>query len=120
MSQHLVFVYGTLKRGYEFHAPLADQKFVSLATTEAKYSMFDLGSYPGLVHDKDGGQAIEGELYLVDDRCLVQLDKIEEVDSGMYSRETIELQTPTDDLVESYFYLLDVAGRRNCGPSWNG
>jgi len=119
-SEHYVFVYGTLKRGHEINAALASQKFVSTATTQAKYSMFDLGDYPGLVHNHDGGQAIEGELYLVDGPGLLLLDKIEEVDSGMYARETIDLQRPPDKLVESYFYLLDVTGRRNCGSSWNG
>ena len=48
-----IFVYGTLKRGFEFSGALKDQEFLGNAHTIAEYWMFSLRTYPGLV-DADG------------------------------------------------------------------
>ena len=118
-DQHsLIFVYGSLKRGYGLHHLLEGQAFRGPATTCPLYRIFDLGSYPGLV-DWPEGLVVQGELYVVDAECLKRLDEAEGVDEGLYARRVIKLQPPFD-VVEAFawFWLNKVAGLRDCGTSW--
>ena len=109
-----IFVYGTLKRGFEFSGALKDQEFLGNAHTIAEYWMFSLRTYPGLV-DADGqpGDNISGEVYRVDSKCRRRLDEIECVDSGMYELREVQL-ADTGDLdtlsepVFAYFFLGSV------------
>lgn len=73
----LVFVYGTLQRGGSNHHFLRHSRFVSAWTTPARFRLYDLGAYPGVV--MPGATAIQGELFDVVPRTLVQLDRLEEV-----------------------------------------
>ncbi len=112
------FVYGTLKRGGTLHHHLQTQTFVGLARTARPGRLYKLGWYPGLVEDSSG-QAIEGEVWDVDDATLTILDDVEGVADGLYERQSVPLLPPfdTDDVV-TYFYLGDVAGLSDCGTCW--
>ena len=117
-SLRLIFVYGSLKRGYALHHLLEGQAFRGLARTCPLYRIFDLGSYPGLV-DWPEGLAVHGEVYEVDAECLKRLDEAEGVDEGLYARRVIKLQSPFDGVEASAWFWLDrVAGLRDCGTSW--
>ena len=118
-DQHsLIFVYGSLKRGYALHHILEGQAFRGLARTCRLYRIFDLGSYPGLV-DWPEGLAVEGEVYEVDTECLKRLDEAEGVDEGLYARRAIKLQSPFEEFEASAWFWLDrVAGLRDCGTTW--
>ena len=107
-----IFVYGTLKHGHEFAAPLVDQEFLTEARTTAQYWMFSLGTYPGLVDaEQMPGDMIQGEVYRVYPKCRRLLDQIECVDSGMYELREIQLEAGADLApVFAYFYLGSVAG----------
>ena len=110
-----IFVYGTLKRGQEFSAPLADQEFLLEASTAAEYWLFSLGTYPGLVDAAtQPGDCIRGEVYRVDSQCRRRLDEIECVDEGMYELREIQLDVSPgnsiSDPVFAYFYLGSVEG----------
>src|SRR5690242_7144452 len=85
---HNVFVYGSLKQGFSNHTLLQGQKFIgNFMTAEAIYSMQHLGIYPGIT--RQGNQYIQGELYKVNDACLMQLDALE--DNGKtYQRELLK------------------------------
>ena len=50
---------------------------------------------------------IDGELYSVDDDTLTLLDELEEVSTGMYTRETIEVERREKPRAtkEAYYYL---------------
>lgn len=81
MSKHLVFVYGSLKRGFRNHRVISGGEFAGVATTVARFNMLDVrGAYPALVTDlidrTKAGQIL-GELYNVDDDTLAALDKLE-------------------------------------------
>lgn len=116
----LLFVYGTLKRGYQRAPALEHQRFVGVATTRPEYRIFDCGGYPGLV-ETDDGQMIEGELWEVDGTCLERLDEMEGVSYRLYARRPIRLEKPHDGTpAESYFYLRSTAGLADCGTSWPG
>lgn len=72
----LVFVYGTLKRGYGNHRILKNSFFHGVYQTEPNFSLYD-GVFP-YAFDK-GGEEIRGELYDVDDETLHRLDMLEGV-----------------------------------------
>jgi len=118
-----VFVYGTLKRGECLHHVLADQKFLGEALTMPDYVMVSLGDFPGLVlpdsfSSEVGGESIEGELYSVDRACLVELDRVECVDQGMYRRRAVSLQMPSGVNAETYFYNEAVHADMICRTCW--
>ena len=113
-----IFVYGTLKRGFERHHLLRGQQFLSQASTESLYRLFDLGSYPGLV-ESPAGLAVRGEVYCVDAECLCRLDEAEGVAEGLYVRRKVQLQTKTDNNdVQAWFWLGSVRDKRDCGAVW--
>lgn len=115
----LLFLYGTLKRGGSNHGYLSGQRFVGEARTEAKYKLYDLGGYPGLVTVDTGGLSITGEIWEVDDEGLARLDELEDIEGGEYCREAVTLLAPHQDLeVEVYRYLFPVKGYREVGATW--
>lgn len=118
--QHNVFVYGTLKRGGSNHLLIARQRFLDVARTRPDYRLYALQGYPGLVKTTAGqGLSIEGEVWAVDTQCLKNLDQLEGLDEGLYSRELVPLLPPHDALsVEGYLYLLSIAGRKEVGTHW--
>jgi gamma-glutamylcyclotransferase (GGCT)/AIG2-like uncharacterized protein YtfP len=93
----IVFVYGSLKRGYALHKVLSGATYLGAATTLPLYRLYDCGDYPGMVHHADNGVSIHGELYDVDAACLQRLDEVEGVAEGLYSREPVELRAPLPD-----------------------
>ena len=107
---HLVFVYGTLKKGYYNNYFLENQTFIKEAISEPKYLLYDNGSYPCLlIADKDGF-AVKGEIWEVDDPCLHRLDMLEGTAGPrpLYKRGTVDIQ---DDSIKSaigYFYQRNV------------
>jgi gamma-glutamylcyclotransferase (GGCT)/AIG2-like uncharacterized protein YtfP len=88
MGEHLVFVYGTLRRGGVRAMPdlFPAARFVGPGTV--KGSLYDLGEYPGLSLD-ESGSTVTGEVYEVDDEILRQLDEIEA--TTFYSRRQVEV-----------------------------
>ena len=88
MKTHLVFVYGTLRRGgaRAMSVRFPNSKFI--ADAKVSGSLYDLGAYPGLLLNESNSFVI-GEVYEVDDEILNQLDDIEA--SSYYSRKQVEI-----------------------------
>jgi len=88
MGKHLVFVYGTLRRGGVRAMPelFPDSEFVGGASVRG--SLFDFGSYPGLLPD-GAGSPVAGEVYEVGEEVLRKLDDIEA--PAHYSRREVEV-----------------------------
>lgn len=82
----LVFVYGTLRRGEANHHLLSDAEYCGTHLTRPRYRMLHLGTYPGVV--TGGSTAIEGEIYRVDTKGLVKLDRLEAY-PRLYTRKLI-------------------------------
>ena len=89
-----VFVYGTLLQGFGNNRLLRGQEFLGTAETEGEFTLLSLTGFPGLM---EGGEtAIKGEVYEVDDECLVWLDFLEGVnpknpEGGLYRRLDVVL-----------------------------
>ncbi len=119
-TRQLIFVYGTLMRGNCRHHVLTEQEFLGEANTKQRYRLFNLGIYPGLVETAIHGFAIQGELYAVTPECLNKLDQIEAVETGLYERKKIQLQSPwADSDAEGYFFLGDVSTCTDIGSRWS-
>lgn len=108
---HLVAVYGSLREGMHNHRLLerGDAKLIGEFKTKPEYTMFSLGSFPGV--SKKGKSSIVLEVYEVDDDTLENLDSLEgyrknNPKESFYIREVID--TPFG---ESYIYLT--AQRKN-------
>jgi gamma-glutamylcyclotransferase (GGCT)/AIG2-like uncharacterized protein YtfP len=92
MNKHLVFVYGTLRRGgaREMSTRFPSAKFI--ADAKVSGSLYDLGAHPGLLLNESCLLVI-GEVYEVDDEILNKLDDIEA--SSNYWRKQVEISLGT-------------------------
>jgi gamma-glutamylcyclotransferase (GGCT)/AIG2-like uncharacterized protein YtfP len=104
----LLFVYGTLMRGFPLHHMLERRcaEFVAPATVSAR--LFDLGSYPAAVPDPEA--TVRGELYCVSDTSLwTTLDLAE---GPQYHREEtrVRLTGERDRLAHVYWYVGPLGG----------
>lgn len=92
--EHLVFVYGTLKKGFSNHRLLASSELLGAARTVNKYAMYTTG-VPIVVKDESVSE-IFGELYRVDEATLVYLDSLEG-HPDWYRREMVDVLLLEDD-----------------------
>src|SRR6266849_2497065 len=88
MNKHLVFVYGTLRRGSAraMSVRFPGSKFIAEAKVSG--SVYDLGAYPGLLLNESNSLVI-GEVYEVDDETLNELDDFEAASN--YWRKQVEI-----------------------------
>jgi gamma-glutamylcyclotransferase (GGCT)/AIG2-like uncharacterized protein YtfP len=110
MTKHLIFIYGTLRRGCARSMSVRFPDSVFIAGAEVSGSLYDLGSYPGLRLD-DSGSSVTGEVYQVDDETLRELDEFEA--SSYYRRKQVVIPHGGDTLMcwtyepDPEFYSLD-------------
>jgi gamma-glutamylaminecyclotransferase len=117
----LVFVYGTLKRGFGNHGLLSGQVFEGEAETGPGFELYALDGYPGMVAAPGAAGRVTGEVWSVDAACLAQLDELEGTAEGLYRRAAVPLGPPfAGAQVEAYLYLKGVEGRPRLGSSWPG
>jgi gamma-glutamylcyclotransferase (GGCT)/AIG2-like uncharacterized protein YtfP len=88
MNKHLVFVYGTLRRGDARAMSIRFPNSRFIADAKVSGSLYDLGAYPGLLLNESNSLVI-GEVYEVDDEILNKLDDIEA--SSHYWRKQVEI-----------------------------
>ena len=119
----LVFVYGTLKRGYSNHSLLSSSEYLgAYSTATSNFSLYCNGKYPLLVRSLSADTNVHGELYRVDEDTLKKLDWLECVDEGMYSRLPIYVENEAGGLVaEAYFYNYPITSLTQVkSGKWNG
>ncbi len=91
--EQLVFVYGTLKKGYINHRLLVSSELLGRGRTVKEYAMYSMG-VPIVVKDEQVSPII-GELYKVDETTLVYLDSLEG-HPDWYRREEVDVLLDTD------------------------
>lgn len=124
-ARHLLFVYGTLKRGGSNHGWMEGQTFLGEAITAPGVTLYSLGDYPGLVVEPADRDGVSGELWAVDDAALARLDEFEGVGEGLYARERARLADYPRGMTRSeaaraelYRYLRKVDRRARIGSTW--
>ncbi len=102
----VVFVYGTLKKGFRLPSYLENSKFLGEGYIEG-YDMYKIDWYPVIVK---GNGNVYGEIYEVDDEILKNLDAVE--DEGILYKRIKEKVKIKEKELEAfvYVYLEDIEG----------
>ena len=105
MTDHMLFVYGSLKRGYYNNTLLDDATYIEAARTIARdYHMVDVG-FPMVSRMDEPGQRISGELWSVPDDVLPNIDSLEG-HPHWYEREITELITDGGTYTTGWMYMI--------------
>lgn len=116
--RHLVFVYGTLKRGHGNHRLLESSEFFGDATTEKPHALYVSG-LPYLMespNEGDQGRHVIGEIYEVNPIVLRDLDMLEGHPT-LYERKLIEVRGIDDEIKRTawgYYYQGNIPKGLNC------
>lgn len=90
-----LFVYGSLKRGFENHDILADANYISQAKTLRKFAMYkeENKDYPYIIDDVVFGRHIDGEIYEITRKDILQ--KVDEFEGApeYFRHENIFVKT---------------------------
>ena len=115
MIRTVLFLYGSLKRGYSNHWRIAGQDYLGEAVTAPHYRILNLGMYPGMVRDDVTGLAVKGEMWAVDDHCLKALDEYEQAE-GLWQRRPVAVVGHVG--VEAYLWVGEVPAGVTSGAEW--
>lgn len=111
-----VLVYGSLKKGFINNSMLMQSQFISEAYTEGNtYRMFGVNRGTGfnfpVVLDRDSTERkteghIFGEVYMVDTKTLMRLDRLEN-NGTMYERRIVKVRNPDawDKPFDAWMYV---------------
>lgn len=112
-----VFVYGTLKRGYNRNGILSrsSAEYLGDATLHGAHKLFDLGAFPGLVRDASFPQSeVHGEVWKITPEVLSYLDAVEG-HPNFYSRYKVKTLHG-----KAWVYGLPKEYVANCRPLESG
>ncbi len=102
-SDTLLFVYGTLRRGFANHEVyLGDALYVGEAITKERFALF-VDDFPYLTKSARVSQIV-GELYRVDGRTLEHIDCLEGHPDD-YRRERIQVLTDLGGCYSAWTYF---------------
>lgn len=103
----LVFVYGTLKRGGEYHHIMEEStaRFVGVGTLKTRYPLL-IARYPCLIDEPGAGFQVSGEVYSIPDPSgWKRLDWLEgHPDEYLRRIEPVEVNGQTHS-AWAYFFL---------------
>jgi len=100
-SPDLLFVYGTLRRGFRLHHYLKRLSPQFVASGKVQAELVHLGEFPGARPSTKPGHTVEGELYRLHrvENTLRVLDRVEgfspgNPDRGLFQRGVAEVELP--------------------------
>jgi gamma-glutamylaminecyclotransferase len=96
-----VFVYGTLKRGFENNGIMTGATYQSPATTVPGYELHGLMLYPIMVPSTQS-RVVHGEVWHVPLQILKRIDNFEGVNAGLFVRSKVHLQG--GGVADAYMY----------------
>lgn len=100
-DNRIVFVYGTLMKGRRNHEPfLKNSRFIGKGILEG-YSLYDLGSYPGIKENR--ADKVKGESYEIDLDTLQRLNCLEG-EGTLYKLKEALVSIGKDNVVNAYIY----------------
>jgi len=102
-EKNLLFVYGTLKRGFPNYFFLSDSQFIGIAKTVERFSMFVKGDIP-FVLKYPRVSNIKGEVFLVTLKTLKLIDALEGHPSE-YRREPVLIVLEEKKLLKAWMYF---------------
>ena len=99
-----VFVYGTLKRGYSNHHWMGQAVYTDTAHTADQYVLY-ARTYPCMMRGPPTYH-VEGEIYVIDDAILANLDILEGYPS-LYTRDVIDVVRSSGERVKAWAYFCN-------------
>lgn len=118
MNTTMIFVYGTLKRGFGNSRFLNGQEFIGVAETSPDYRLFDGGAFPAMIECPAKGLNIKGEIWRIDNSCRRMIDCLEGINHGLYKRIPVTLVSHPNLNVETYVMPKIPDGWKDCGTNW--
>ena len=110
----LLFVYGSLLRGFELHSVLAGLGARHVGKGSVQGRLFDLGDYPGAEPSISVADRIQGEVYRLanPEQAFKVLDHVEGVRPGApaasrYRREVAAITLEDGARTQAWIYWLD-------------
>lgn len=114
----LVFVYGTLRKGFKYHNVLRNACFVGNAKTRDPYALY-IAKYPCLFKG-EAVSRITGEAYEID---LLTLNTLDELEGHPHEYQREQVPVVLDDggklLAWVYFYPYPIGTLEPCGDYKN-
>ena len=118
-----LFVYGSLKKGFQNNDILSEANYISKAKTSSKFAMYkETGKdFPYIIQDNAVGQNIDGELYEITRKDV--LDKIDNFEGApnYFKRTSLVVNTRSRE-VKAKTYVLStprVPTNQTSLKSWN-
>jgi len=104
-GQHVIFVYGTLRKGLWNHSLLRSAKFLGNAKTKLLYALY--GNEVVFLSRTKAVSQVTGEVYSIDDDTLYSLDELEGHPLA-YKREQAEVILEDGIELSAWIYFCDV------------
>ncbi|ACM29285.1 hypothetical protein Arad_7880 [Rhizobium rhizogenes K84] len=107
-DNQIVFVYGTLKRGFANHDILTNARYAGTAVTMDPYPLIISESWnvPVVVDEVGSGYRVEGELFSVPLLDLKIMDEFEDVGRTQgYIRKRIVVEIVSGDQLTAWIYM---------------
>jgi gamma-glutamylcyclotransferase (GGCT)/AIG2-like uncharacterized protein YtfP len=110
-SKQILFVYGTLRKGFALHSHLKKSTVKEVGEGYIHGLLYDLGEYPGAI-ETSASTKIIGEVYAIrDQKALEKLDKIEEfnpeeVHKSLFIRKKTTVKLKSGDEISAWVYFL--------------
>ncbi|WP_158279270.1 gamma-glutamylcyclotransferase family protein [Azospirillum humicireducens] len=98
----MLFVYGSLRRGFHNHSYLQGTRFFGEGRTRPEFDLVDLGDFPAMV--RPGRFHVQGEIYQVNRRTLDEVDLVE--GNGIFYERIAEMIFTRTGEVECWLYVL--------------
>jgi len=104
LQEHLVAVYGTLKKGHgNYYNYLTTSKRVGSGTTKDKYPLVIKG-LPYMIEERGHGYNVEVDIFKVSDEVLAKLDRLEQHPTW-YRRKKIDIVTSKGKTLSCWLYF---------------
>jgi gamma-glutamylcyclotransferase (GGCT)/AIG2-like uncharacterized protein YtfP len=121
----LLFVYGTLRRGFTLHHHLRRMGAEFVATGKVQAELYDLGKFLGARKSTKPGKVLAGEVYRLRqaEKALKVLDHVEgfspqTAEKSLFQRATTEVVLPNGKRRLAWIYWLNerASARRRVPP----
>jgi gamma-glutamylaminecyclotransferase len=110
----LLFVYGTLRRGFALHHHLRRMGAEFVATGQVQAELYDLGKFPGARKSIKPGKVLAGEVYRLRqaEKALKVLDRVQgfapqTAEKSLFRRATTEVVLPNGERRVAWIYWLN-------------
>ncbi len=97
LSQHPIFVYGTLMSGECNHSLIPSQQYKKDGFIRW-FNLYNLGSFPGIRPSRYQNRKVYGELYYLDDESLENVNMLEG-EGSLYSLKCAEMQFEKKNII---------------------